>query len=350
MSRSRIARLAWPNDSLGSSMSGAPRCLPTPANPPMCLCPRLPSRSTRSSLPVGGQGSVVCGWLAGAPPAHLTPGRGGRWEVGGMQTPPCPADRRRHAGAAHEGRAPVRPARHRQDPGGSRGGGRGEPAVSQWARPWWHQALVRWRPGSVLTPRRAPAPRHHSRGPLAVRRRFPGHLALCRGQQVVRRQREAHQVGARGVRPMGRQAQRAAGTAWCRHSGRPHVHPSPAAPPPGRPHLTSPSLAPARPARPPQCALTRRAAFSLAAKLSPCVIFIDEVDALLGRRNSSREHEALRCARRRACLAWWPRAAGACLRAGGPASRSLCANPALLIARRRLFLAPLPGSQPPAGR
>ncbi|PSC75359.1 ATPase family AAA domain-containing 1 [Micractinium conductrix] len=37
-----------------------------------------------------------------------------------------------------------------------------------------------------------------------------------------------------------------------------------------------------------------RAAFTLAAKLSPCVIFIDEVDALLGRRNSLREHEALR--------------------------------------------------------
>eukprot|EP00887_Chlorella_sp_A99_P000837 scaffold5.g837.t1 len=36
-----------------------------------------------------------------------------------------------------------------------------------------------------------------------------------------------------------------------------------------------------------------RATFSLAAKLAPCVIFIDEVDALLGRR-SSREHEALR--------------------------------------------------------
>ncbi len=39
----------------------------------------------------------------------------------------------------------------------------------------------------------------------------------------------------------------------------------------------------------------RRAAFTLAARLSPCVIFVDEVDALLGRRNSHKEHEALRC-------------------------------------------------------
>ncbi|KAL4425684.1 hypothetical protein ABPG75_009700 [Micractinium tetrahymenae] len=37
-----------------------------------------------------------------------------------------------------------------------------------------------------------------------------------------------------------------------------------------------------------------RAAFTLAAKLAPCVIFIDEVDALLGKRNSLKEHEALR--------------------------------------------------------
>ncbi|GAB4821855.1 hypothetical protein N2152v2_008901 [Parachlorella kessleri] len=36
------------------------------------------------------------------------------------------------------------------------------------------------------------------------------------------------------------------------------------------------------------------AAFSLADKLSPCVIFVDEVDALLGKRNSLKEHEALR--------------------------------------------------------
>ncbi len=37
-----------------------------------------------------------------------------------------------------------------------------------------------------------------------------------------------------------------------------------------------------------------RAAFSLAAKLAPCVLFIDEVDSLLGRRNSQKEHEAMR--------------------------------------------------------
>ncbi|GLJ47455.1 hypothetical protein SUGI_1001540 [Cryptomeria japonica] len=37
-----------------------------------------------------------------------------------------------------------------------------------------------------------------------------------------------------------------------------------------------------------------RAIFSLASKISPCVIFIDEVDSLLGRRDSSGEHEASR--------------------------------------------------------
>lgn len=38
-----------------------------------------------------------------------------------------------------------------------------------------------------------------------------------------------------------------------------------------------------------------RAAFTLAAKLAPCVLFVDEVDALLGRRSSGgREHEATR--------------------------------------------------------
>ena len=43
--------------------------------------------------------------------------------------------------------------------------------------------------------------------------------------------------------------------------------------------------------------------FTLAAKLQPCVIFIDEVDALLGKRNSNREHEALRCEGWQACEA-----------------------------------------------
>ncbi|KAH9299134.1 hypothetical protein KI387_030816, partial [Taxus chinensis] len=37
-----------------------------------------------------------------------------------------------------------------------------------------------------------------------------------------------------------------------------------------------------------------RAIFSLASKISPCVIFIDEVDSLLGRRDNPREHEAMR--------------------------------------------------------
>ena len=60
---------------------------------------------------------------------------------------------------------------------------------------------------------------------------------------------------------------------------------------------------------------TLRAVFSLASKLAPCVVFVDEVDALLGRRNSTKEHEALRCV----LLA----GGGACLgRAGGARRRA----------------------------
>lgn len=37
--------------------------------------------------------------------------------------------------------------------------------------------------------------------------------------------------------------------------------------------------------------LILQALFTLAHKISPCVIFVDEVDSLLGRRDKSGEHE-----------------------------------------------------------
>jgi SpoVK/Ycf46/Vps4 family AAA+-type ATPase len=37
-----------------------------------------------------------------------------------------------------------------------------------------------------------------------------------------------------------------------------------------------------------------RALFTLAAKVSPTIIFVDEVDSMLGQRNRAGEHEAMR--------------------------------------------------------
>lgn len=47
-----------------------------------------------------------------------------------------------------------------------------------------------------------------------------------------------------------------------------------------------------------------QAAFSLARKLAPCVLFLDEVDALLSRRNSHNEHESLREMKNEAMAQW----------------------------------------------
>lgn len=47
-----------------------------------------------------------------------------------------------------------------------------------------------------------------------------------------------------------------------------------------------------------------RAAFSLAKRLAPSVIFLDEADALLGRRDSNSEHEALREIRNEFMTLW----------------------------------------------
>lgn len=47
-----------------------------------------------------------------------------------------------------------------------------------------------------------------------------------------------------------------------------------------------------------------QAAFSLARKMAPCVVFFDEVDALLSRRNSHGEHESLREMKNEAMAQW----------------------------------------------
>lgn len=47
-----------------------------------------------------------------------------------------------------------------------------------------------------------------------------------------------------------------------------------------------------------------RALFSLAHKIAPCVIFVDEVDSMLGRRDKTNEHEAMRKIKNEFMLNW----------------------------------------------
>ena len=78
-----------------------------------------------------------------------------------------------------------------------------------------------------------------------------------------------------------------------------------------------------------------RAVFSLAAKLAPCVIFFDEVDALLSRRNSHNEHESLREMKNEAMAQW----------DGIRSARVLCVDPsacAISAALGRVHSARLP--------
>jgi len=47
-----------------------------------------------------------------------------------------------------------------------------------------------------------------------------------------------------------------------------------------------------------------RAVFTLASKISPCVIFVDEIDSLLGKRESNGEHEAMRKIKNEFMMMW----------------------------------------------
>jgi len=47
-----------------------------------------------------------------------------------------------------------------------------------------------------------------------------------------------------------------------------------------------------------------RAVFTLAAKISPCVIFVDEIDSLLSRRDSNGEHDAMRKIKNEFMMMW----------------------------------------------
>jgi len=47
-----------------------------------------------------------------------------------------------------------------------------------------------------------------------------------------------------------------------------------------------------------------RAVFTLASKISPCVIFVDEIDSLLSRRDSNGEHDAMRKIKNEFMMMW----------------------------------------------
>ena len=89
---------------------------------------------------LAGSGGQLLEWVEQHLPLRLAPASAG---TPLCPLPPIPHPRRRHAGTPRQGRAPVWPPRHRQDPGGACRGGR-------------------------------------------VRRRLPGHQPISGGQQVVR--------------------------------------------------------------------------------------------------------------------------------------------------------------------